>query len=202
MPIFFRKTARPAAPGNDDLVALIAGVCREEPRALEQLYDLTINRVYALALRILRSDADAEEVSCDVYQQVWRTARQFNARRGSPLQWIMVIARTRALDTYRTRRWQRSQLHLDDVPEAYLGDEEPSSEQILEQFESESSVRAALAKLSTEQVRVIGLAFFEDLTHQQIAVRTKLPLGTVKSHIQRGLAALRKDLGRMDQTDA
>jgi RNA polymerase sigma-70 factor (ECF subfamily) len=195
MAIFFRKGTRQGAADTDDLAGLLEGVCREEQQSLDQLYSLTISRVYALALRIVRNEADAEEVSCDVYQQIWRTARQWNPRRGNPLQWIMVIARTRALDTWRNRRWQRAQVHLDEAVDAYQDQAEPSVEALLEAFESGSAVHAALSKLSAVQARLVGLAFFEGLTHPEIAERTGMPLGTVKSHIQRGLAALRKALG-------
>jgi len=200
MGIFFRKGAGTAGSGGQDLVALIEGVAREEQQSLDQLYTLTISRVYALALRIVRNEADAEEVSCDVYQQIWRSARQWNPRRGSPLQWIMVIARSRALDTYRTRRWQRAQVHLDEAVDAYQDQAEPSVQELLEAFESGSEVHAAMARLSAEQARLVSLAFFEGLTHQEIAERTQMPLGTVKSHIQRGLAALRKALAAPGST--
>ena len=195
MPLFFRKGVRRAGTEPDDLPALLEGICREEPQALDQLYSLTVSRVYALALRIVRNEADAEEVTCDVYQQIWRNARQWSPRRGNPLQWIMVIARSRALDTYRNRRWQRAQVHLDEAVDAYQDQAEPPVEALLEAFESGSEVHAALAELTPVQARLVALAFFEDLSHQQIAERTQLPLGTVKSHIQRGLAALRKALG-------
>jgi len=200
MAIFFRKGSRPVASDSTDLAALIGGVCREEQPALDQLYSLTISRVYALALRIVRNEADAEEVCCDVYQQIWRSARQWSPRRGSPLQWIIVIARTRALDTYRSRRWQRAQVHLDEAVDAYQGQAEPSVQELLEAFEAGSEVHAALSRLSAEQARLVSLAFFEGLTHQEIAERTKLPLGTVKSHIQRGLSALRKALAAPGST--
>ena len=200
MAMFFRKRASPIAPDTTDLGVLLEAICREDQAALEQLYTLTINRVYALALRIVRNESDAEEVSCDVYQQVWRNARQWNARRGNPLQWIMVIARSRALDTWRTRRWQRAQVHLDEAVEPYQDQAEPSVQELLEDFESGSRVHAAMAKLSAEQARMVSLAFFEGLTHQEIAERTALPLGTVKSHIQRGLAALRKALAAPGST--
>ncbi len=200
MGMFFnRSVGRP--PADDDLAALLEGLRREEPEALEKLYDLTINRVYALALRIVGDPDDAEEVSCDVYQQVWRNAKQYDARRGNPLQWLMVIARTRALDFYRARRWQRQQVHLDEAEFAYLEDGAPTADALLEQFESESAVRVAVAKLTPDQARLIGLAFFEGLTHQEIADRTRMPLGTVKSHVQRGLMALRKSLGATDNGD-
>ena len=136
-----------------------------------------------------------------MFQQIWRSARQFNPRRGNALQWIMVITRTRALDCYRTRRWQRAQVHLSEVSDAYPEQATPAAEHFLEQFESKSAVHAAVATLSADQARLIGLAFFEGLSHQQIADRTKLPLGTVKSHIQRGLKELRKALEAKDGLD-
>jgi RNA polymerase sigma-70 factor (ECF subfamily) len=184
-----------------ELAALIQRIRKQDPEALGALYDRTVQRVYGLALRILADAADAEEVCCDVYQQVWRTARQFNPRRGNALQWIMVIARTRALDCYRSRHRQRAQVHLSEAPDAYPEEATPATELLLEQFESDSAVRAAVAKLSREQQLLIGLAFFQGLSHQQIADRTQMPLGTVKSHIQRGLAALRKALGAADASD-
>jgi RNA polymerase sigma-70 factor (ECF subfamily) len=192
--LFRSRKPRPPITG-DELPALIRRIAKLEPQALEALYDQTVQRVYGLSLRIVANAADAEEVCCDVYQQIWRTARQFNPRRGNALQWIMVIARTRALDCYRSRRRQRPPLHLSEAPDAYPEEAMPAAERLLEQFESESAVRAAISTLSTQQQQLIGLAFFQGLSHQQIADRTQLPLGTVKSHIQRGLVALRKALG-------
>jgi RNA polymerase sigma-70 factor (ECF subfamily) len=184
-----------------ELAALIQRIRKQDSAALGALYDRTVQRVYALALRIVADTADAEEVCCDVYQQIWRTAKQFNPRRGNPLQWIMVITRTRALDCYRGSRRHRSPVHLSDAPDAYPEEATPAAELLLEQFESDSAVRAAVSKLSPEQQLLIGLAFFQGLSHQQIADRTQMPLGTVKSHIQRGLAALRKALGTADKSD-
>lgn len=194
MPIFFRKEARAGTEESDDLGVLLEAIRREDQAALEKLYDLTIHRVYALALRIVRNESDAEEVSCDVYQQVWRSARQWNARRGTPMQWIMVIARSRALDTYRTRRWQRAEVELDESSGAGSGEAAPSVHELLEAVDTRNRMHDALTKLTDVQQRLISLAFFEGLTHQEIALRTALPLGTVKSHIQRGCATLRKAL--------
>jgi RNA polymerase sigma-70 factor (ECF subfamily) len=196
------KSRKLRTPGDSAaLAALIQRIRKQDPQALETLYDLTVQRVYGLALRIVAHAADAEEVCCDVYQQIWRTAKQFNPRRGNPLQWIMVITRTRALDCYRSRQRQRAPVHLSAAPDSYPEEAMPAAELLLEQFESDSAVRTAVSKLSPEQQLLIGLAFFQGLSHQQIADRTQLPLGTVKSHIQRGLAALRKAFGAADQSD-
>jgi len=204
--LFKGRKPRGGTDGSDgadavELATLIQRIRKQDSGALEALYDLTVQRVYGLALRIVAQAADAEEVCCDVYQQIWRTARQFNPRRGNALQWIMVIARSRALDCYRSRRRQRTQVHLSDAPDAYAEEAMPAAELLIEQFESDSAVRAAVATLSPEQQQLIGLAFFQGLSHQQIAERTRMPLGTVKSHIQRGLTALRRTLGAADQSD-
>jgi len=201
MAMLFRSRKLRAPGDGAALAALIQRIRKQDPQALEALYEQTVQRVYGLALRIVADTADAEEVCCDVYQQVWRTAKQFNPRRGNALQWIMVIARTRALDCYRRRHRQHSQLHLSDAPDAYPDEATPAAELLLEQFETDSAVRAAVSRLSPEQQLLIGLAFFQGLSHQQIADRTQMPLGTVKSHIQRGLSALRKALGAADQSD-
>jgi RNA polymerase sigma-70 factor (ECF subfamily) len=201
MVMLFRSRKLRTPENNAELAALIPRIGKQDRPALEILYDLTVQRVYGLALRIVADAADAEEVCCDVYQQVWRTARQFNPRRGNALQWIMVITRTRALDCYRIRQRYRAQVHLSDGPDTYAGEATPAAELLLEQFETDSAVRAAIAQLSPEQQLLIGLAFFQGLSHQQIADRTQLPLGTVKSHIQRGLGALRKAFGAADRSD-
>jgi RNA polymerase sigma-70 factor (ECF subfamily) len=195
--LFARK--KPAGQGDEpQLTALLEQVRSGEQAALSRLYDLTVERVYAMALRITANPADAEEVTCDVYLQVWRQAKRFDSRRGNASQWIMVIARSRALDRYRERRGRERALHLQAVADPYSNDSVPIAEQLLQQFQLGSVVHAELSKLSTIQQRLIGLAFFRGLSHQEIALQTQLPLGTVKSHIARALSALRKALAESD----
>jgi RNA polymerase sigma-70 factor (ECF subfamily) len=181
-----------------ELAALLGRIKLREEAALGRFYDLTVAKVHAVALRITGNAADAEEVTCDVYLQLWRNAERFDRRRGNASQWIMVIARSRALDRYRERRGREQGLHLAAADDSYQNEHATNAEQMLQQFQEGSIVHAELAKLSPVQQRLIGLAFFQGLSHQEIAGQTRLPLGTVKSHIARGIALLRKALARLD----
>lgn len=146
-----------------------------------------------LALRITANHADAEEVTCDVYQQIWRTAALFDPTRGVLFQWIMSIARSRALDHCRRNRSVRARLRIDpaEPPDPEL---DPGLDAALEQLEALEQVTTLLSRLPPLQLRLIHLAFFEDLTHRAIAARTQLPLGTIKSSIRRALQLLRSAL--------
>ncbi|HEX4050822.1 MAG TPA: sigma-70 family RNA polymerase sigma factor [Steroidobacteraceae bacterium] len=178
------------------LLALLTQIQAGSISALSQLYSATVGKVYGLTLRITANRADAEEVTCDVYQQVWRAASQFDPKRGSLSQWILVIARNRALDCYRRRRPHTAAQWAGGQPPPQ--DDIPTAEEMVQQFEVGTRVRAAISSLSAVQARLIGLAFFEGLTHREIAARTQLPLGTVKSHLCRALTVLRRTLAGSD----
>jgi RNA polymerase sigma-70 factor (ECF subfamily) len=184
-----------------ELAALIGQIQLREESALGRFYDLTVAKVYALALRITGNAADAEEVTCDVYLQLWRDAKRYDRRRGNVSQWIMVVARSRALDCYRERRGRERGLHLGEREDSYQHEIAPIAEQLLQQLQVGGVVHAEIAKLSPVQQSLIGLAFFHGLSHQEIAAQTRLPLGTVKSHIARALATLRKALADLDTYD-
>jgi RNA polymerase sigma-70 factor (ECF subfamily) len=167
--------------------------------ALGHLYDATVAKVYARVLRITGNPADAEEVTCDVYHQVWQNAKQFDPQRGIPLQWLMVIARSRALDCTRKRRAQRES--LDIAASLYVSDMAPSIDDVLNELEINPIVRGKLSHLTPVQARVIGLAFFDGLSHREVAQSTHMPLGTVKSHLSRALLVLRKALTGLNGID-
>lgn len=155
--------------------------------ALADFYDRTIGHVYGLALRITgRADA-AEEVAGDVYLQAWREAARYQPERARVLGWLMMICRSRSLDHMR----RRDQAELYAEPELlgeYVGDDDPAV--LLERSCTQGQVRTALKELTEIQRRLIGLAFFRGMTHQEISTQTQLPLGTVKAHIRRGMLAL------------
>lgn len=179
-----------------DLVATVTAVANGDRGALERLFRHFSDRVYAIALRFLRIPADAEEVVVDVFHQVWQDAARYDAARGSVDAWIGRIAHSRALDRRRRRRARPDQdatLHPDDIDPAYTECED-AAPTLLALYEEGHLVRRALAQLSPEQQRCVGLAFLEDLSHGEIAARTGLPLGTVKSHVRRGMLALRGHL--------
>lgn len=180
----------------DPHAALLRGVLARDQSALAKLYDLTVDRVNAVALRVLGNAHDAEEVVVDVYHQVWRRAEQFAPERGSVLRWLLVIAQTRALDLRRRHRDRaRTQpLHPDADEPAYTAREERTVADLLDAVAGGTAVREALAALTAQQRRLVELAFLHEQSHQEIAAAEGLPLGTVKSHIRRGLFALRAAL--------
>jgi RNA polymerase sigma-70 factor (ECF subfamily) len=179
-----------------DLVACVGAVARGDRGALERLFRHASDRVYAIALRLLRLPADAEEVVVDVFQQVWQEAGRFDPARGTVEAWLGRIAHSRALDRLRRRQARPdldTGLHPDEVDHPYTECED-AAPALLALYEEGNLVRRALALLSPEQQRCVGLAFLEDLSHAEIAERTGWPLGTVKSHVRRGMLALRGHL--------
>ncbi|MBI3345056.1 MAG: sigma-70 family RNA polymerase sigma factor [Gammaproteobacteria bacterium] len=177
---------------------LLAAIARREQSALESLYDMTVARVYGVALRITGRRDAAEEVVADVYWQVWQQAGRYDAQRGSVLAWLLTICRSRALDHLRRR--DKAEFH----PEPQTLDSELSvagtnPEDLLSAVERESVVHAALQGLSAQQRQLIALAFFKGMSHQEIATYTAIPLGTVKTHLRKALAALQQLLNSHNQ---
>ena len=176
------------------LEPLVAAMAAGDQAALSSIYRQTAGHLFAIAGAMLRSREDAEEVVCDAYIDAWQHAHTFDASRGSVIAWLAVIARNRAVDRLRQRR---PVLSLDDerndgLVESVMS-EAPGPEQVLAQSQSDSAVRRALKSLSPQRRRLLGLAFFHGLSHQEIADVVGLPLGTVKSHVRRALAALRAE---------
>lgn len=172
--------------------ALIARIEARDADALARLYDRHAARLLGLAERILGGGGEAEEVVQEVFLYVWRAAASFDPARGSARAWLLVATRSRAIDRLRARRpaSSRGELRrLDDVPEsAAPGDVELDSAA----REWESLCLAAIGELPPEQRRVLELAYFEGLTHTEIAEKTATPLGTVKTRARLGLMKLRE----------
>jgi RNA polymerase sigma factor (sigma-70 family) len=156
------------------------------------LYDATVSKLYGLASVILRRGEDAEDVVCATYAHAWANAARYDRRRSSVLGWLLMLCRSRALDVLRQRRAQNAL--LENVANEPVQDLSPEPDELLGLVQHESRVRAALAALSPERRELIALAFLRDLTHAEIAERTGLPLGTVKSHLRRALLQLREQL--------
>lgn len=176
------------------LAALVVGVAAGEQRALERFYRLTIRRVFGLALRMVRCRATAEEVAEDVYVQIWCSAVTYDAQRGSPLTWALTICRSRAIDALR----RADSAIVDADPTERLDaitQHGPGLQDLLQATQDNTALHAAVARLMPEQRQIVALAFFRGLTHSEISQAAELPLGTVKSHIRRGLATLREELG-------
>ncbi len=169
---------------------LIRRVARHDEAALGAFYDATSPLVYGVALRILRDVATAEEVTADVYTQVWRRASTYAPERGTPSAWLLMLTRSRAIDRLRAgARMLRRTAPLEEAAPIATGLPNPEEESVL--AERRRLVRKALEELSRAQREAIELAFFSGLTHSQIAARLQQPLGTVKTRIRDGMMQLR-----------
>jgi RNA polymerase sigma-70 factor (ECF subfamily) len=161
--------------------------------ALAEIFDLHSPVVLGLLFRILGRRSEAEEILQEVFLQVWTQADRYDAERSSPRGWILMLARSRALD--RIRRRDSSRRREEEVAgDSRLLAVHPVGTERLEATERRSRVASALGILSPEQRHCIELAFFEGLTHTQIAERLQAPLGTVKSRILLGMNKLRQAL--------
>jgi RNA polymerase sigma-70 factor (ECF subfamily) len=182
---------------NTALDALIGRVMRQDEAALASLYEQLSGRVYAVALHITRQVACAEEVLQDTFWQVWRQAPRFDAQRGSAVAWVLMMARSRALDALRSRARDPVQAHAQSDEDDETGADEGAADplDLLDSVRREGALHAQLALLDPLRRQLIALAFFRGMTHDEIADHTGLPLGTVKSHFRRTLAALQAALG-------
>jgi RNA polymerase sigma-70 factor (ECF subfamily) len=173
-------------------VELMSNVRAGDGEALAQVFDRHSPTVLGLLHRILGRRSEAEEILQEVFLQVWTQADRYDAERSSPRGWILMLARSRALD--RLRRRESARRHEEAVEDGTLRAVRPVGTERLEAAERSSRIASALGLLSPEQRRCIELAFFEGLTHTQIAERLEAPLGTVKSRILLGMNKLRQAL--------
>ncbi len=148
--------------------------------------------MYALALRIVRDTGDAEDVTQDVFVQAWKNADRFDAGRGHVVAWLMNIARARAIDLLRRRR-VRPQPAADDAV-SDTTDLAPAQDVQLDWSRRAEAVQQAMSSLPILQRIAVELAFFEGLTHAEIAEQLEVPLGTIKTRVRQGLLKLRDSL--------
>jgi len=172
---------------------LVHLLLQRDMRAFEQLYDRHCRLVYGLVLRVVQQAGTAEEVVQDVFLQLWRNASQFDTSRGPFLPWLLTMARNRALDTLRLK--SERQRRREDQTEVLPGiSTAPEFEKQLDQKRRAAQIRELMSGLQPQQKRAIELAYFEGLSHTEIADTLNEPLGTVKSWIRNGLLRLREGL--------
>ena len=174
----------PPTPTEDDS-SLLASVQQGDQPAMASLFDRYSKLVYSVALRVLRDPAAAEDVLQEVFMQIWRNPDSFTAARGSLGGWLATVSRNRSIDTLRRKR---PTVDVDDVPLA-------SSFNLADEAERNSLMeraRGVMHQLPTEQRKTLEMAFFDGLTHSEIAEMTGDPLGTVKTRIRSALLTLRK----------
>jgi RNA polymerase sigma-70 factor (ECF subfamily) len=182
--------------------AYLNGIMLGETQALADLYDESAPTLFALALRMMRNGADAEEILLDVYEQVWRSARTFDASRGSAWRWLALLLRSRALDRLRTSAVRRDYDSLTAEERPELSSREPLPDQTTILLEERVIILRALSSLPPDQRQAVELAFFSGLTHVEIAAELRVPLGTVKTRIRAAMDKLRISLTQGGLTTA
>ena len=172
---------------DERLAALLQRSAAGDAQAFEAFYDASVVHARTLARRILR-DAELDDVLAEAFFQAWRDAARFDAARGSAMAWLLTIVRTRALDLLRQRQLRG---HGAEAEPADAASDEPGPPDLLAQAQAGTRLHAALGRLSQQERWLLGLAYYRDHTHVQIAATTALPLGTVKSVLLRAQHKLR-----------
>lgn len=182
-----------AAASAADLAELLRRSSRGDEAAFAELYDATSRRIFGLVVRIVRDPAMSEEVTQEVYLDVWRTSARFDSTRGSALSWLMTIAHRAAVDRVRSSEASRRR---DDAHAAATQTVEfdETAEAVQSSLEAQR-VRKALLTLTEAQRSAVELAYLGGYTHTEVAKLLGLPLGTAKTRIRDGLIRLRDTLG-------
>jgi RNA polymerase sigma-70 factor, ECF subfamily len=173
--------------------ALVQRLLQRDVNAFEELYDRHSRIVYGLVLRILQQTSTAEEVVQDIFLLLWRNAAQYDASRGPFLPWLLTLSRNRAFDHLRlnSERQRRREDQAEELPAVVAV---PDFEGRLDEKRRAVRVRGLIAELQPKQRQSIELAYFEGLSHSEIAAKLQEPLGTVKSWIRNGLLKLKEGL--------
>jgi len=185
--VLYAKSKPPVA--EQDWAALVQAIAGGDQAALHALYDRSHRIVFTLALRITANRETAEELTIDVFHDVWRRASAYDPANGTVIGWIMNQARSRAIDRLRfeSRKKRRGDVEPESEPAADAND-------VIELREQSRSLRVALAVLTADERQAIETTFFKGLTHAEAATRLDQPLGTVKTRIRSGLHKLRQAL--------
>jgi RNA polymerase sigma-70 factor (ECF subfamily) len=183
---------------HQHLAALLARSALGDRRAFEEVYHATRSKLFAVSLRIVRERQLAEEVLQDSFVAIWNHASDYAQARSAPTTWMTAIVRNRSLDVL--RRGAHETEDVDEVLALNLVDPSASPARDLEESEDLHSIRHCLEELDAEQRQSIALAFFHGLSHSELALHMRKPLGTVKTHIRRGLMRLKDCLGKRGTT--
>jgi len=188
--------ARKQLERNARLMELLARTALADQRAFTELYRLSAPHLYGVALRILRETAAAEEVLQESFVNIWHHAGSYVAVKSQPLTWLTSIVRNRCLDRLRRREIETTTMD-DDEDGVAIAAEGPTPLEMLLAGADARAVRACVEALDAGQKQAIALAFYQGLSHSELARHLKQPLGTVKSWVRRGLERLRTCLDEM-----
>jgi RNA polymerase sigma-70 factor (ECF subfamily) len=175
---------------NEDLLALVA---TGDKAAFARLYDATASRLFGLARRLLIDAAQAEEVTQEVYLEIWQSATRYEPTRGSAMAWMLTLAHRRAVDRIRSAQSSRNRdtkIGIRDFDREY----DQVAETVEVRIETER-VKRALEKLTELQRQAVTLAYFKGLSHSEVAAMLHVPVGTVKTRLRDGMIRLRDEMG-------
>ena len=191
-----------------ELAQLLAHAGLGDRKAFARLYDRTSGHLLAVVLRIQRDRAQAEDLLQEVYVSVWKAASGFDAARSQPLTWLTHIARNRAIDSLRRAQTQpllesTTRDDDDDRPDASeaQADHAPGPLELLGLASQKRELSACMDRLTAPQRQSVALAFFDGLSHAEVAAQLREPLGTVKSWVRRALSTLKGCLDRASVRD-
>ena len=178
---------------DDTLIALLDRIAQRDEAALKGLYDLVSSKLYGLSLRVVNKHEWAEDVLQETFLQIWRSAGDYRASLSPPMAWLGLIVRSRSLDFLRRRTAERAHLtdEIDDVMADTMEGNSPNPMDVSLASQQAWALHQCLGKLENRQREVVSLAYLRDLSHSELAEQLKLPLGTVKTWIRRGLDKLR-----------
>ena len=177
----------------EQLASLLARCALGERLALQTLYQHTSAHLYGLLLRITQQPELAHDALQESYIKIWRCAADYRPHLAQPLTWMASIARHQAIDLLRRRAVQRSEPLSEELLET-LADTQPGPQQQAEQASATQALQQCLQTLEARPRQAIELAYYEDLSHEQLATRLQVPLGTLKSWVRRGLQRLKQCL--------
>ena len=191
----------PTSPPPVSDLELLQRIAARDEAALASLYDRHSSLAYGIVLRILRNPSDADDVLQEAFVRIWTRADTYDSRLGSPAAWLARIARNRAIDRLRTRQVrQHISVQPDVTPDGHSRLPEPehhhTPEVVVQDAATTDALRSAMAVLPDAQRALIEAAFFDGYSHQELAARFDVPLGTVKTRIRTGLTTMR---GRLEQ---
>ena len=190
-----------------DLARLLGRAGIGDKAAFSTLYERTSAHLFGVVLRINRDRAQAEDVLQEVYINIWRAASGFDAAQSQPLTWLTSIARNRAIDSLRRQQaqpqLQASPAGDDEDEDVYeqMTDDAPGPLELLSRASDARALGACMEQLGAQQRQSVALAFYDGLSHAEVAEQLRQPLGTVKSWVRRGLLTLKACLERSAQGD-
>ena len=191
------QTMKPENP-DSQLIALLDRVALADESALRELYDLTSSKLYGVAVRVVSKREWAEDVLQEAYLNIWRIACDYKATLSPPMAWMGLVVRSRGLDFLRRRASERidRMQELDDMISDTVAGDAANPMDTTQASEQAWALHQCLNQLENKQREVVSLAYLRDLSHSELAGQLKLPLGTVKTWIRRGLEQLRGCMSR------